>query len=85
MDDTKLDGIMAKSSPERSPKRPGECRAHIQVNQKCASCSGHLSFLKKAFKMACLAYTPSNVTYRGESLSRPDLLQRRQQLLLRQN
>jgi len=38
-------------------------------------------FIKKAFKMACLAYNSSKVTYKDKPYSRSDLLKIRKGLL----
>ena len=40
--------------------------------------------MKKAFKMACLAYEPSAVTYEDAAVSRSELLGRRARILKRQ-
>jgi len=53
----------------------------IKINKNCTSCSGQLPFMKKAFKMACLAYEPSPVTLYDELVSRDELLDRRAEIM----
>ena len=49
----------------------------IQVNNNCLQCSGNASFIKKAFKLACLSYASSRVKYQNQEWSREELLSRR--------
>lgn len=37
----------------------------LSLDQKCLSCSGQSSGLISTFKMACLAYAPTNINYRS--------------------
>ena len=50
----------------------------IHVNNNCMQCSGNASFIKKAFKMACLSYQSSKVKYQDQEYSREELLFKRQ-------
>ena len=47
-----------------------KAKTPIQVNNHCASCSGNASYIKKAFKIACLSYSSSKVMYKKEELTR---------------
>ena len=38
----------------------------IQVNNNCLQCSGNASFIKKAFKLACLTYGSSKVSFQNQ-------------------
>lgn len=46
----------------------------ITMDKNWLSCSGHVTATLKAFKAACLSYSPSNVKYKGMDLSRLNLL-----------
>lgn len=50
--------------------------APVTINNHCISCSGNVQVVKKAFKLACLAYNSSKVDYRGEKYDRNDLLKK---------
>jgi len=60
-----------------SPPRKDNNALSIQVQPNCVSCSGQVTFIKKAFKMACLSYQPSTIAWRGEQLSRTQILKKR--------
>lgn len=45
------------------------------------SCSGSISYMKSTFKMACLAYQPSRVSFGNETFNRMDLIEQRNRLL----
>ena len=53
----------------------------IRMNRDCLSCSGVPSHTMKMFKMACISYRPSPVTYRRNNLSRHKLLGMRKTLI----
>ena len=53
----------------------------IQVNNNCLQCSGNASFIKKAFKLACLTYASSRVKHDEVFYSREDLMEKRQSLI----
>lgn len=53
----------------------------IQVNKNCMQCSGNASFIKKAFKLACLSYQSSKVTFQNQEFTREELLFKRQKAL----
>lgn len=48
-------------------------RGIVVPDKKCLSCSGNKQVIMQAFKLACLAYVPSNVLYRGKVLSRGEM------------
>ena len=54
----------------------------IQVNNNCLQCSGNASFIKKAFKLACLTYNSSKVTYQNQQFMREELLHIREEMIL---
>ena len=49
----------------------------IHVNNNCLQCSGNASFIKKAFKLACLSYQSSKVRYQNVDYTREELLFKR--------
>jgi hypothetical protein len=53
----------------------------IKLNKQCLSCSGNASVVLNAFKIACLAYSPSTVGYRAKVFSREFLLNLKQYIL----
>ena len=53
----------------------------ISLEQNSIKLAGQASNLVTAFKMACLAYNPSPVLYRGKSYDRISLLRARNKLL----
>ena len=55
--------------------------APIKINQNCMSCSGASSYIKKAFKLACLNYRESEVHHLSQSFKRRDLYAIKAQLL----
>ena len=48
------------------------------MNNNCLQCSGNASFIKKAFKLACLSYQSSKVRYQNADYTREELLFKRQ-------
>lgn len=44
---------------------PKDGTAQISFDHNCLSCTSQKAFTVKAFKMACLAYSPGNVDYGG--------------------
>jgi hypothetical protein len=46
----------------------------ISVDKRCLSCAGQTSSVLSAFKMACLAYEPSQVIYQNRTFTRKQLL-----------
>lgn len=46
----------------------------ITLDKNCLSCSGRTTVILRAFKAACLSYSPSTVAYKGHNLSRLNLL-----------
>mmetsp|Transcript_40952 Transcript_40952/g.30133 ORF Transcript_40952/g.30133 Transcript_40952/m.30133 type:complete len:84 (+) Transcript_40952:137-388(+) len=56
-------------------------KAVLALDSKCLSCSGQSSGLISTFKMACLAYAPSNVIYRNMEFSRKQVAQFRKFIL----
>jgi hypothetical protein len=50
-------------------------RPVISIEKQCFSCTNQSSIVLNAFKIACLAYTPSQVTFQNEKYSRRELLE----------
>ena len=73
---TKLYGINEEAGS-------GDVKAEtpIQVNNNCLQCSGNAMFIKKAFKLACLSYGSTKVTYNNQKYDREELLIIRDTLL----
>ena len=46
----------------------------ISLDKNCLSWSGRVTVILKAFKAACLSYSPSSVAYKGHTLTRLNLL-----------
>ena len=42
----------------------------LKLDQKCLNCSKDVEHNAKLFKIACLAYAPSNVNYRQQSFTK---------------
>jgi hypothetical protein len=57
-----------------SPRRPKKAQQIVNVDQRCLSCSGQAPNVLSAFKMACLQYNPSPVTFEETELNRLDIL-----------
>ena len=52
----------------------------VELDKKCMSCTGQINFVKKAFKIACLAYQPSKILYDENVFSRKELLSKKIEL-----
>lgn len=46
----------------------------VSIEKQCLSCTGQSSVVLAAFKIACLAYSPSSVSYRDSTFTRKDLI-----------
>ena len=57
--------------------------ASLKLDPNCLSCSGGANQLISNFKMACLAYHPSTVSYRSQEYKREQLYQIQEQLTSR--
>ena len=66
-----------KESKGVSRGRPGTnlAKQSISLDKQCISCSGQVNLITAAFKIACLAYTPSNVNFRDQVFQRLELLE----------
>lgn len=47
----------------------------MKLKTECLSCTGQGAMLANAFKIACISYEPSVLSYRNKSFTRPQLLQ----------
>lgn len=62
-------------------KNPKTSKPVVTIEKQCLSCTGQSSIVLSAFKMACLAYSPSQVTYRDSTYTRKDLIDIQGQIL----
>jgi hypothetical protein len=53
----------------------------VGIKEDCLSCAGVPSHTMELFKMACISYMPSLVSYRHNSLSRKKLISMRKTLI----
>lgn len=60
--------------PSRSVSRAANSRPVVAIDKQCQSCAGQSSIVMNAFKMACLAYTPSNVNIGTSNFTRKELI-----------
>lgn len=58
-----------------------KAKTPITVNSNCLQCSGNASYIKKAFKIACLTYGSTKVNYKKQEHSREDLLSVRKDMI----
>ena len=58
-------------------------KSAIKVNNNCINCSGNASFIKKAFKIACIGYGSSMVSFKNQSYTRAQLLKMQMELVSR--
>lgn len=65
-----LFGYKDTKIPSKTP-----IRSSISLNKQCISCSGQVKMITSAFKIACLAYTPSPVIFRDCNFQRIELLE----------
>ena len=55
-----------ESTPPSNTNQPVLGKKNIHLDPKCMSCSGQLAGgLLSFFKIACLAYSPSNIVFRS--------------------
>ena len=54
-----------------------ESKSVVKINENCVGCSGNGQYVKKAFKLACLAYKSSLVVHSGQRFSRSELFEKR--------
>jgi hypothetical protein len=50
-------------------------KAVVSIDKQCLSCTGQASVVINAFKIACLAYAPSSITYKECLFTRKELLE----------
>ena len=53
----------------------------INIEKQCATCATSNLSTRNDFKMACLAYTPSNIVYNKTAYIRKELIEAKQKLL----
>lgn len=56
--------------------------AVVTLDKQCISCTNQSPIVISAFKMACLAYAPTPITYMRQSYTRRELIEMQGQLLL---
>ena len=65
-----------KSSLEKgNPTGQGQKNSVVEINDKCFSCCGYPASVLSSFKMACLAYHPSNIVIDAKEYRREDVLE----------
>ncbi len=64
--------LMGYREGQQSPV--SEKPAVVSLDKSCLSCTGQSSIVISAFKMACLAYAPTPLTYRNATFQRKELL-----------
>ena len=65
----------------KESKNKGQTKPIISLDKQCLTCTGQASVVITAFKIACLAYTPSSVTYKENTFSRKELLEAQEMIL----
>lgn len=53
----------------------------VSIDKRCLSCTGQSSSIISAFKIACLAYEPSSVTYHDKKFTRNEMLRLQKNIL----
>ena len=70
------------SKPSRGRTTPNAMnKTSISLDKQCISCSGQVNMITSAFKLACLAYTPSLVTYHENIYPRMELLEMQKKII----
>jgi hypothetical protein len=75
MQQDELDRENIQLTGYRDATKTETTRQVVTMSTDCVSCSGQSSGLVAAFKMACLSYSPSQLTYRHRKFTRQGLLQ----------
>jgi len=72
-----------KESKGLGKGKPGTSigRTSISLDKQCISCSGQVNMITSAFKIACLAYTPSLVAYKENTFQRLELLELQKRMI----
>ena len=68
------DAVLGQSLPTITRKVQAGNKV-LQVKPECLSCSSHPMTTVTAFKLACLAYNPSDITVDGKVFKRDQLLE----------
>ena len=63
-----------KQSKHSSNRSFSMSKASITIDKQCISCSGQPNFVTSAFKMACLAYSPTSVLFKDTVYERSELI-----------
>lgn len=63
-----------KNNQKGMNEETGAQNAQVKLHKQCLTCSGNAAVVLNAFKIACLAYSPSTVGYRSNIFSREYLL-----------
>lgn len=72
-----------KESKSHLKNKPGTSfgKPSISLDKQCISCSGQVNMITSAFKIACLAYTPSPVNYKENTYQRLELLELQKKMI----
>jgi hypothetical protein len=68
----------------KETKIPGKAsikKPVVSIDKMCQSCTGQASIVLSAFKMACLAYAPSQVMYSKQFFSRKELIDMQKRII----
>ena len=74
-DEEDREGIQLTGMYESKPKVSSKSKNSVNLKTECMSCSGHDPSIYSAFKMACLNYAPSEVTFNGKVYPRKQLIE----------
>ena len=53
----------------------------LDIDQNCMSCCNELTFVKKSFKLACIAYKPGRILFNDQTYSRHKIIKMREEML----
>lgn len=73
--------VLSKTMTMTKPISTDTGNPYVTLDKQCLTCSGQSSVVLKAFKIACLTYKPTPLTYRSKVFSRPDLIDLRGKML----
>lgn len=74
-DEVDRESISLMGYKESKPNSKGNLKKSVvSIDKLCQSCTGQTSIVLSAFKMACLAYTPSNILYSSQIFTRKELI-----------
>ena len=72
--------IGCKTTKENKKKSKGS-KSPISLDKNCISCANNLAQVTSAFKIACLAYTSSPISYNNTTITRLELLEKLEKMI----